>query len=54
MDTFRILGKEMEGMMKIMKSSLGMMTQMKLKTEHNKVILGEYYKKPKRWQKNKQ
>ena len=29
------------------------MTQMKLKTEHNKIVLGEFYKKPKKWQKNK-
>lgn len=54
MNAFETLGKEMTGMMKIMKSSLVMMTEMKLKTEHNKVILGEYYKKPKRWQKRQQ
>ena len=53
MNVFELLGKEMKGMMKIMKSSLGMMTQMKLKTEQNKVILGEYYKKEKRWHKKR-
>jgi len=53
MNEFEILGKSMQSMMKVMKSSLAMMTQMKLKTEHNKIVLGEFYKKPKKWQKNK-
>jgi len=53
MNEFEIIGKSMQSMMKVMKSSLAMMTQMKLKTEHNKIVLGEFYKKPKRWLKNK-
>lgn len=53
MNEFEIIGKSMKSMIKVMKSTIPMMTQMKLKTEHNKIVLGEFYKKPKKWLKNK-
>mgnify|MGYP003627044388 FL=1 len=48
-----MLMKETQSMTKVFKSTFAMMSSMKLKTEHNQIILGEYYKKPKKWQKIK-
>jgi hypothetical protein len=52
MNEFEIFGKQMIGMLKVMKKTLPMMSQIRLKTTHNKVVLGQYYKKQRRWQKS--
>ena len=52
MNEFEIFGKQITGMLKLMRKTLPMMSQIKLDTKYNKIIRGEYYKKQRRWQKS--